>query len=78
MGMGSEAREQAADLERRLLTEPQRFTMMQTLRLLGIMNAVSAEDIDRFFRRNIRVVPWLSLAILRPVQHDGRSADLLY
>ena len=62
MGMGSEAREQAADLERRLLTEPQRFTMMQTLRLLGIMNAVSAEDIDRFFRRNIRVVPWLSLA----------------
>ena len=35
MGMGSEAREQAADLERLLLTEPQRFTMMQALRLLG-------------------------------------------
>ena len=62
MGMGSEAREQAADLERRLLTEPQRFTMMQALWLLGIMNAGSAEDIDRFFRRNVRIVPWLSLA----------------
>ena len=79
MGMGSEAREQAADLERRLLTEPQRFTMMQTLRLLGIMNAVSAEDIDRFFRRNIRVVPWLSLAFppaevvsVRKLEEDGR------
>lgn len=36
--------------------------MMQTLRLLGIMNAGSAEAIDRFFRRNIRIVPWLSLA----------------
>ena len=69
MGMGSEAREQAADLERRLLTEPQRFTMMQTLRLLGIMNAVSAEDIDRFFRRQH---PRRAVALARVSPRRGR------
>lgn len=53
--------------------------MMQALRLLGIMNAGSADEIDRFFRRNIRVVPWLSLAFppaevvsVRKREEDGR------
>ena len=62
MGMGSEAREQAADLERLLLTEPQRFTMMQALWLPGALNAGTAEETDRFSRQSVRVVPWLSLA----------------
>ena len=62
MGMGSEAREQAADLERRLLSEPQRFTMMQALWLPGALNAETAEEMDRFSRSSVRVVPWLSLA----------------
>ena len=48
MGMGSEAREQAADLERLLLSEPQRFTMMQALWLPGALNAGTAEETDRF------------------------------
>ena len=62
MGMGSEAREQAADLERRLISEPQRFTMMQALWLSGVLNAGTADGIDQFLRRGVRVVPWLSLA----------------
>ncbi len=62
MGMGSETRGQAADLERRLLLEPQRFTMTQALRLLSFLNADTAEGVDAFLRRNLRVVPWLSLA----------------
>ena len=79
MGMGSEAREQAADLERLLLTEPQRFTMMQALWLPGALNAGTAEETDRFSRRSVRVVPWLSLAFppaevvsVRKLEEDGR------
>ena len=78
MGMGSEAREQAADLERLLLTEPQRFTMMQALWLPGALNAGTAEETDRFSRRSVRVVPWLSLAFppaevvsVRTLEEDG-------
>lgn len=62
MGMDSEARKQAVDLERRLTAEPQRFSMMQALWLLGVLNADTAEGVDRFLRRNVRIVPWLSLA----------------
>lgn len=62
MGMATEARQQASDLERLLFNSPQRFTMTQTLWLIGAMNADSAEGVDRFLRRNVRVVPWLSLA----------------
>ena len=79
MGMGSEAREQAADLERLLLSEPQRFTMMQALWLPGALNAGTAEETDRFSRRSVRVVPWLSLAFppaevvsVRKLEEDGR------
>lgn len=60
--MASKAREQVADIENRLLQAPQRFGMVQALRLLSVLNADSAEEADRFLRRNIRVVPWLSLA----------------
>ena len=79
MGMGSEAREQAADLERLLLSEPQRFTMMQALWLPGALNAGTAEETDRFSRQSVRVVPWLSLAFppaevvsVRKLEEDGR------
>lgn len=62
MGMDSKARKQAIDLERRLTDEPHRFSMMQALWLLGVLNADTADGIDRFLRRNVRIVPWLSLA----------------
>lgn len=60
--MGAAAGNKAVDLERRILTEPHSFTLFQTIRLLGILNAESREDIDEFIRRNVKVVPWLSLA----------------
>ncbi|OUO93848.1 type VI secretion system baseplate subunit TssG [Cloacibacillus sp. An23] len=81
MGMDSEARNQTADLERRLMTEPQRFTMYQALWLIGALNADTAEGIDLFLRRNLRVVPWLSLAfppseVVSVERREGRSGGV--
>ena len=80
--MDTKAREQAADLENRLLTAPHRFTMMQTLWLLSALNAESAEECDRFMRRNIRVVPWLSLAFppseVVSVEKRERDSEVAY
>lgn len=60
--MGAETRNKAADLERDLLTNPQRFSMMQALRLLCYLNASTPEELDQFCRYQIKIVPWLSLA----------------
>ncbi len=62
MGMGTETRDKTVDIERLLLTEPLCFTMTQALWLLGFLNADTAEGVDLFTRRNLHVVPWLSLA----------------
>ena len=60
--MATTSGREAPALKKRLSEEPQLFTLDQTLQILRCLHTSSVQEWDAFFRANILIRPWLSLA----------------